>query len=547
MAKSTHAAHLATKLNRLNSKMREIEADLLSSLDEEFFFGRLARVVKGHFSCDRVIVFKSMEDGSPVFVSDTESPGATPYILEKGKGVSGHVIRTSRPYYSNNSSRDPVFNGVKESKGFATELCVPVVVSGQVMATIHLQNKNNRKPFSQRDINDVKAFLDYFDRPLHNMKMYLTAKHLNEVLREEVQQKDRKLQSRTEDFKDPLYYIRDFKVVGRSTQINGIFNMIPKLAQAEIPILIEGASGVGKEVIAKRIHLENFGEHRPFVAVNCATFTEETFDREMFGYIKGTSFGASAKKGGLCDIAHGGTLFLDNIGELSPSMQVSILRFLETRKVFRIGFQEETEVDVRIVAAHNGPLRKEVEGGCFREDLYFILKGFTISVPTLKERKGDIEPLACFFLNQGRSAMDHKQLAPEALVALKGYSWPGNVRELKNAMERAFLMSEGKAVGVGHLPDEVLNHESLDESDDYTEFSLQELEERHIVRTLELARGNKTRAARTLGITVKTLYNKLHNYGMVQPRVVENFDGGSKKEAKKRKKSSVKKTKKASR
>ena len=516
------------------TKIEQFVTALLSNLDEKLFFRNLAKGVKENFPCDRVVIFKSMDDGASVFISDSESDDAPPYILEKGRGVSGYVIRTARPYYSNNSPRDPVFYGVKESEGYKAELCIPVIVAGQTMATIHLQNRNSSRCFSERHINGVQGFLNYLESPFHNMKMYLTAKHLNEALKEEIIQKEKKLKERADGVKDSLYHVKNIEIIGKSSQITGVCSMISKLSKTATPILIEGDSGVGKEIIAKKIHLQNCGEEKPFVVVNSSMLTEDTFEREMFGYVKGALFGSNVRKVGFCEIAHGGTLFLDNIGEISPSVQIKVLRFLETKKVCRIGSEREIDVDVQVITSFNtsyngnggiNSLKKEVEQGRFRDDLYFILKGFTVNIPSLRERSEDIVSLANFFLNKGKSAMDHKHLSPEALMVLEEYYWPGNVRELKNAMESAYLMSEGKVVSVNHLPVDVLEHEIVEEeAQDYVEMTLQELEEKHIVRTLEFAKGNKTKTAKKLGITVKTLYNKLHSYGLITPRKLEGTD-----------------------
>lgn len=502
------------------TKVKSFESILLSSLDEKLFFRNLGYAIKENFTCDRVIIFKSIDDGSPIFVSDSECLDALPYVLEKGKGVSGHVIRTSRPYYSNNMARDPLCCEEKEGLGYNAELCVPIIIAGQIMATVHLQNKTNNHHFSQKDINQVKEFLNHLDRPLRNMKMYLTAKHLNRTLKEEVQQKERELKEKSQGvIEGSLYCVHDFEIIGQCPKINEIRNMVQKFSYSSTPILIEGESGVGKESIAKKIHVQTCGKDKPFVVVNASILTEDTFEREMFGYVKGAFLGSNSPKEGFCRVAHEGTLFLDNVGQLSPSMQIKILRFLENKKVYKIGSQKGIEVDVRVIVSFNGNLQKEVEAGRFREDLYFMLKGFAISIPALREREGDIGLLANFFLNENKSPMDHKQLSPEALTVIKGYNWPGNVRELKNMMERAYLMSEEKTIRVHHLPTDVLScEEVMEQQEIYTEMTLEKLEKKHILRTLEFMKNNKTKTAKTLGITVKTLYNKLHNYGVIRSR-----------------------------
>ena len=524
MSKSTHA---------VNSRedIQKFETILLSNLDEKAFFGNLGHALKANFNCDRAIVFKSMDDGTPIFISDSECPNITSYVLEKGKGVAGHVIRNSRPYYSNNTERDPIFQGVKESEGYGAELCVPIIVEGQTIATVHLQNKEADSDFDQQSINQVQEFLNYLERPLHNMKMYLAAKHLNEVLREEIERKDKRSGEWSRSVQShSLYNIEDVEIIGQSAIIKEICKIIPKLAKTANSILIEGASGVGKEMIAKKIHMQSRGKGSPFVVVNASTLTEENFEKEMFGHVQGAFMGTNIGKIGFCELAHKGTLFLDHVGDLTPSVQAKILRFLGDQKIYKIGSQEkEIDVNVQVIASFNGNLQTDVEEGRFREDLYFILKGFSVNIPHLKERGNDIELLANFFLNENKSAMDRKELSPEALTALKTYYWPGNVRELKNAMERAYFMSEGKGIRIDHLPEDILNFDVQEkkQEEEYVESTLQELERKHITRTLEFAKGNKTKAARTLGITVKTLYNKLHSYGAIRPESVERGKGSN--------------------
>ena len=317
------------------------------------------------------------------------------------------------------------------------------------------------------------------------------------------------------------------EIIGKSKEISKVCNLAQKAAKTQGPILLEGPSGCGKELLAKRIHLLTRGEKRPFVTISAATLKEETFEQEMFGYIEDAFVGTRGQKTGLLEIAHNGTLFLDNVGEFSPAVQIKIVRFLENRKVYKIGLDRGIKTDVRIIAASGSDLQKAVERGEFREDLYFILKRFSIKIPSLKKRPGDVELLAKFFLKEGKSRLDRKELSQEALEAIQAYSWPGNVRELRNVMERAYLVSEGKVIDVRHLPDDVFLPREDTKKVAYQEVSLEELSKAHIIKTLEFMRGNKTRTAKILGVTVKTLYNKLHSYGLVQPK--ENLAKTSKK------------------
>ena len=502
---------MSTSMPYQEKEIKYLESSLLSNLDEKFFFKTLGHAVKENFSCDRVIIFKNIDDGFPVFVADSEDRDIFPYVMEQGKGVSGHVIRTSHSYYSNNVFRDPIFHGVKESEGYDAELCVPVIIDGQIMATVHLQNKISHHDFSQKHINQVKGFLNHLSRPLSNMQMYLTAKHLSQSLKKE-------------RYQGPIegspYAVQDFKIVGQCSEMNEVFNVIERLSYGRAttnlpPILIEGELGVGKESIAKKIHVQNAGQERPFVVVNVSLLTEDNFDTEMFGHARSASGRYSSKKG-FCRIADKGTLFLDNIGELSLAMQVKLLTFLEMKRIYRVGSKRGAQMDVQVMASFNGNLQKEMESGRFREDLYFMFKGLIIKIPALREREGDIELLANFFLNKNKSMINHKQFSEEALALIKAYHWPGNVRELRNAMEMAYLMSEGKTIRVHHLPND-MDIQKIEREEDYVKISLEDLEKGHILKTLKFMKGNKTKTAKVLGITVKTLYNKLHAYRVIEP------------------------------
>ena len=211
---------MSTSMPYKEKEIKDLESALLSNLDERFFFKTLGCAIKENFSCDRIVIFKNIDDGFPVFVADSEDGDAFPYVTEHGKGVSGHVIRTSNSYYSNNVFRDPIFYGVKESQGYDAELCVPLMVDGQIMATVHLQNKVNHYDFTQKHINLVKEFLNHLSRPLSNMQMYLTAKHLSLSLKKE------RYQGQVEG---SPYSVQDLKIIGQSPQITEVFKYYRKV------------------------------------------------------------------------------------------------------------------------------------------------------------------------------------------------------------------------------------------------------------------------------------------------------------------------------
>ena len=303
-------------------------------------------------------------------------------------------------------------------------------------------------------------------------------------------------------------------IIGQSEKLKQTLNLIERVSPTNASILILGESGTGKELIARKIHSSSPRKNAQFVAINCGAITESLLESELFGHEKGAFTGASSAKKGLVEIAHEGTLFLDEIGEMPLSLQAKLLRFLQEGDFFRVGGKESIHVDVRIVSATNRELEAETQKGAFREDLYYRLNTITIKSPALRERKDDI-PLLVDFFSPGMAEL----LSQEALQALLAYAWPGNIRELQNVVERLRILSSGK-IELRDLPSHVrtATHLRLDSQFNQAppvEMPLEELERIHILRCLTHHEGNKTRAAQSLGITIKTLYNKLHRYGIL--------------------------------
>jgi len=300
--------------------------------------------------------------------------------------------------------------------------------------------------------------------------------------------------------------------LGASKVMKTLQELILRVAPSDATVLIQGESGVGKEVTAKAIHVASQRSEGPFVAVSCAAISGSLLESELFGYRQGAFTGADEDREGLFEAARGGTLFLDEIGEAAADVQVKLLRVLQERKINRVGDPREREVDVRVLAATNQPLGAAIAEGRFREDLYYRLQVFPLEVPPLRKRREDIEGLACFFLRSlGRPGA---VLSPEAIDRLQAYGWPGNVRELRNVMERAHILAGPDAVGTEHIllhMGAVHDTSGGKEPDDLN----LELHERRFIRiAIERANGNKSEAARLLGITRRTLYSRLNLLGL---------------------------------
>ncbi|MBN1847791.1 MAG: sigma-54-dependent Fis family transcriptional regulator [Deltaproteobacteria bacterium] len=311
-------------------------------------------------------------------------------------------------------------------------------------------------------------------------------------------------------------------IIGRSPSMVKLLETVAQVAPSEATVLITGDSGTGKEMIAGAIHYNSPRKENPFIKINCAAITETLLESELFGHEKGAFTGAYRRKEGKFRLAHGGSIFLDEISEMSLAMQVKLLRVLQDREITRVGGEEVVHVDVRVIAATNRDLLKEIEKGRFREDLYYRLNVVTLKMPTLRERKEDIPLLAQHFLKMfaEKNRKGTKGFTPHAMDRLLKYQWPGNVRELMNAVERGVVLSRADYIGEEDLP--LLIGDESDEKNLISrdiipaDIPLEEVEKASILKTLESTNGNKSEAARRLGITRKTLHKKLKTYGMMR-------------------------------
>ena len=309
-------------------------------------------------------------------------------------------------------------------------------------------------------------------------------------------------------------------IVARSHAMGQVVDLARRVAKVDSTVLITGESGSGKERIARLVHEESTRAAGPFIAVNCGAITETLLESELFGHARGAFTGATQDRPGLFEASNGGTLLLDEVGEVSPGMQVKLLRAVQEREIRRVGENKNRPIDVRVVAATNRDLAHGVAGGTFRQDLYYRLKVVELRVPALRERRDDILPLARVLLADAAVRMKRKisGLAPGAADQLLRYEWPGNVRELENAMERAVALSRGSRVELEDLPEEVRQALPKPMAAAGTVRPLDEVEKEYILAALEQNGGNQTRTAAQLRIGSATLYRKLRSYGLIRGR-----------------------------
>jgi len=358
-----------------------------------------------------------------------------------------------------------------------------------------------------------KGACDYLTKPLDFEKLKLTMARILESIY---------LKQENETLKQRLGKSFDReRIIGRSAAMNTLLDTVEMVASSDATILITGASGTGKELIAEAVHFNSPRKVAPFVRINCAAITETLLESELFGHERGAFTGAERQRKGRFREAHGGSILLDEIGEMSLAMQAKLLRVLQEKEVTPVGGDKNISVDVRVIASTNRDLADMVAKGTFREDLFFRLNVVRLSIPPLGERREDVPELALYFL-KGFAEKNHRDIkgfAPEAMEAMIRYAWPGNVRELMNCVERCVVLARSQYITLEDLPfapgDEGLgeDHSGLVSHLPMKDIPLVEVEREAVLQTLDSAGGNRSEAARRLGITRKTLLKKLKQYG----------------------------------
>ena len=353
--------------------------------------------------------------------------------------------------------------------------------------------------------------IDFFTKPVDLDHIMLTAKKA--LNNSKIIEQNIKLTQEITTLKQKAKLSKT--IIGKSEKLTKMMSTIEQVAPTKATVLITGESGVGKELVADALHSLSDRKDGPFIKVHCASLSANLLESELFGHEKGSFTGAVIQKKGRFELANGGTIFLDEIGEIDANTQVKILRVLQEREFERVGGTQTIHTDVRVVAATNRNLEEEVKKGNFREDLYYRLNVVHIEVPPLRERKEDIPLLLNSFLNEFNSenSKNIEGFTPQARKLLCSYSWPGNIRQLRNSIESAVVLSRGKLIDVEDLPEQVVNHENESELSIKVGLSLDEAEKLFIMSTLDYCGGNKTKASEMLKIGRKTLHRKLEEYG----------------------------------
>jgi transcriptional regulator with GAF, ATPase, and Fis domain len=416
--------------------------------------------------------------------------GGNAQTLEMSETILRHIQRDRKAVLVRDVPEQPDFGMSVIDLKIRSFIGAPLTYGDEFLGLIYVDTRGARQQFDRSDLHFVSAIGRIAGLCLENLRTQADLQRENERLRSLVFQSG--------------------AIVGSSEAMERVFRLIEKVAPRDTSVLIVGENGTGKELIARAVHDQSHRKDKPFVAVNCGAIPPNLVESELFGYERGAFTGAERTTEGKFDFASGGTLFLDEIGDMPLDMQVKILRAIQERKFYRVGGKKEVTVDIRVISATNQDLKKAVEAGTFREDLYFRLAVVTIEVPPLRERGEDILEIADHFLNQGSQRITITKSARECLL---NYEWPGNIRELRNALEQAVILGDGQRITPADLPPEI--GKTGRGKMVFRLKTLGEVEKQYIVRVLDEVGGNKARAAQILGISRETLYQKLKQYQAV--------------------------------
>lgn len=426
-----------------------------------------------------------------------------------GEGLHGRVAAEGKRCIVPHLFQDPDFldrTGArrKNAQRDLSFICVPIRLDNELVGTLS----------ADRDFTDAASLED--DARLLSIIASMIAQAVR--LRQQAGEELRQLEEENERLQQQLRHrFHPSNIVGNSGSMRRVYDQIAQVAQSNTTTLICGESGVGKELVAHAVHYSSDRATGPFVRVNCAALPSSVIESELFGHEKGSFTGALAQRKGRFELAHGGTIFLDEVGDFTASTQIMLLRALQEKEFERVGGNRTLKSDVRIIAATNRDLEEQIVAGTFREDLYYRLNVFPIHVPPLRERKSDILLLADYFVEKyGRQVSRNvRRISTSVIDMLMRYHWPGNVRELENCIERAVLIAEGDVLHGRHLPPSLQTAESSDTKfEGKLDAALNSVERDLLVDSLKNARGNMAAAARTLGITERVMGLRIKKHGM---------------------------------
>ncbi|MDR1444005.1 MAG: sigma 54-interacting transcriptional regulator [Treponema sp.] len=435
-------------------------------------------------------------------------------VYRLGEGLVGKVFESGVPLTVPNLAREPLFlnrtvNRRREDMEGLSYYCVPIRSRGSVTGTLSAERRIREEDPEPRMARD-RALLEKVSSIISD-----SAKLRERILEEQFRL--RREEGAGDGWARAGRIAAESGIIGTSSSMREVYEMLGRVAPSGATVLITGESGTGKELVAAELHRLSKRAAGPFVKVNCAALPESIIESELFGHEKGAFTGAAALRKGRFELAHSGSVFLDEIGELPPQMQVKLLRVLQERELERVGGTSTIKVDVRLIAATNRNLEEEVKAGRFREDLYYRLNVFPLRVPPLRERKSDVMLLADHFAGKygEKNGKRIRRISAPAIDLLTGHTWPGNVRELENCIERAVILSADQVIHAYNLPPSLQTAASSNTAPTTTlEAALSRLEKEMILEALKTAGGNMAAAARSLGISERQMGLRVRHYGI---------------------------------
>lgn len=450
------------------------------------------------------------------------------------KSVAQQVLADGKPVLTLNAQEDERFVEMQsvDTLGLRSLLCVPFRVKDRILGTVYLDNRLHKGVFSDEDLRLLQTLADQAGIAIENANLVRALRAskqevegLNQALEAKVASQSVELtevRERLRTSQQDLHLKYDYaNIVGQSRRMREVFQLLDRVVDSEVPVLVHGASGTGKELVAKAIHYNGPRRDGPFVSENCGAVSESLLESELFGYVKGSFTGANRDKKGLFEVAAGGTLFLDEVSNMSVEMQKKLLRVLQERELRRVGGKETISIDVRLISASNRDLREMVAEGEFREDLFYRLQVITVSLPPLRDRRDDIPLLVRHFLARtcAEENRDDLAISSDIMARFLDYAWPGNVRELENEVRRLVALAD-EAITLDlvspHIREGKNQFRSAAAEGPIRNLNtlVEEVERLEILKALEQHKHNKTRAAEALGISRFTLQRKLEKYGI---------------------------------
>lgn len=475
----------------------EISGEINTIQDPDELLNRILDIALQQLEAERGFILLKTDEGLQPRAAKNIDPEKISDISEISSTAIQTVIDKKQALLTFDTAEDDQLDGAPSIvlNKISSIACVPLLLKGRLIGVIYIDSQSHTAKLNHQSLKFMNAFANQAAIALENSRLLDSLRQENNILKEEFHR---------------IYAFKE--IVGKSKSMSQVFSMVGKVLNNISTVLLTGETGTGKELFARAIHYNGLRHDRPFVAVNCAAIPEKLIESELYGYKKGAFTGAVTDKKGLIESADGGTIFLDEIAEIPPALQVKLLRFLQEKEIQPVGGNQPVNVDVRVIAATNLDLELEVQEGRFREDLYYRLQVIPIHIPPLRERRSDIPLLAQHFLNKyseatGKHFLGFTETAMDQLVE---HPWPGNIRQFENVIERAVVMATQSFI----TEEDIILRRKGKAQGIEAGMTMDEMQRILLEKTLQALDGNKTHAANTLGVSLSWVHYKCREWGI---------------------------------